>query len=118
MIELSEDIGGDETFDLFPPDVIIDQSESMYNGSINGTLDSFANDFNVSNETMRLLFIAIATITVLVCLTICISVCICICLSRYVEKHMKKEFYYRLHIDATFRNIEVRKRTRKIFNII
>jgi hypothetical protein len=33
---------------------------------------------------MRILFLAIASITILICLTICITVCICMCLNRYV----------------------------------
>lgn len=56
---------------------------SPSNNSINDTLNSNDN-FTVSYETMRILFIAIATITVLICLTICLTVCICICLKRYV----------------------------------
>ncbi len=88
MSDLSDDIGLDESYRLSPKDVINDQSDSIYNDSINRSSDSFNTDFSISDETMRLLFLAIASITVLICLTICISVCICICLNRYVKKMM------------------------------
>ncbi|CAF0886232.1 unnamed protein product [Rotaria sp. Silwood1] len=70
-------------------DTISGQSESIYNSSMNGTLDSIDNEFRLSNEIMRLLFIAITAITVLICFTICISACICICLNR--RRNLKRQ---------------------------
>ncbi|CAF3507005.1 unnamed protein product [Rotaria sordida] len=89
MTDLSKNINLRESSSFSSMDVISDQSESIYNSSMNETLYSYDNEFGLSNEIMRFLFIAITTITVLVCLTICISACICICLNRYV-----KEYYY------------------------
>jgi hypothetical protein len=85
MTDLSENISLDEPVDFSLSDVINDQSEVTYNGSINGTLDSLDSRLGFSDGTMRFLFLAVATITVLICLTICISVCICVCLNRYVR---------------------------------
>lgn len=91
MTDLSEDIGLDGSFDLLVTDVINDQTDLLSNGSVNGTSDSYDNnDFTVSNETMRILFLAITTITILICLTICISVCVCICCNRYVKIKFEK----------------------------
>jgi hypothetical protein len=70
--------------DLSSSDVINDQSDLNLNNSINGTSKSIDDTSAISYETMRIIFIAISTITVLICLIICISVCICICLKRYV----------------------------------
>jgi len=64
--------------------IINDQTNLNLNNSINDTLNSFDGPFTLSYDTMRILFIAIAIITVLICLTICITACICICLNRYV----------------------------------
>jgi hypothetical protein len=62
----------------------INSDQTNLNNPTNDTLNSFDSPFTLSYDTMRVLFIAIATITVLICLTICITVCICICLKRYV----------------------------------
>ena len=95
MIDLSDDMGIEEVFDITPSDVVIDPSEAIYNGSINGSVDPFENDLNITSETMRLLFITIATISVLACLSICLSVFICVCLNRYVHyAHSESEFDY------------------------
>ncbi len=97
MTDLSEELSLDEPFGLASTDVINDQTDSMYNSSINGTSASFNNDFRLGNDTMRILFFAIATITILICLTICISVCICICLNRYRQRK-----YFFLYIYLVF----------------
>jgi len=96
MNDLSEGIGLDETFGSSSSDVINDQTDPMYNGSINGTSDSLDNDFRLGSDTMRLLFFAIATITILICLTICISVCICICLNRYRQRKYLFLYIFRI----------------------
>ncbi len=70
--------------DLSSSNIIGVQTDFNLNNTINDTLNANDTSFTISYETMRILFIAIATITVLICLTICITVCICICLKRYV----------------------------------
>ena len=95
MIDLSDSMGIDEVYDITSSDAVIDQSETIYNGSTIVGVDPFENDFNVSSETMRLLFITIATISVLACLSICLSVFICVCLNRYVQyTSSESEFDY------------------------
>ncbi|CAF1034873.1 unnamed protein product [Rotaria sordida] len=89
MTDLSKNINLRESSSFSSMDVISDQSESIYNSSMNETLYSYDNEFGLSNEIMRFLFIAITTITVLVCLTICISACICICLNR--RRNLKRQ---------------------------
>ncbi|CAF2410917.1 unnamed protein product [Rotaria sp. Silwood2] len=89
MTNLSKNMNLRESFGFPSIDAITDQSESIYNSSMNGTSDALDNEFGLSNEIMRLLFIAITTITVLVCLTICISACICICLNR--RRNLKRQ---------------------------
>lgn len=86
MNDLLEGIGLDETSDLPSPEVINDQSDSIYTGSINGTSNSFDNSFRLTDETKRFLVIIIATITILICLIIFLSIFICICFNRYVKK--------------------------------
>jgi hypothetical protein len=93
MNELSEDIGLDGPFDLSSTDLISEQSEQVYHGSINGSLLSHDYDLKLHNETMRLIFITVAIIIVLVCITISTILCIYICLNRYVE-----DFYYQLDL--------------------
>src|ERR1700679_2804485 len=86
MVDPTETIGFDDSFDLPSTDGLNEQSEStVYNRAINGSIDSLSEDL-ISNDTMRFLFVAVATITILICLTICISVFICICLNRYVRQ--------------------------------
>ncbi len=84
MSDLTEGIDFDEPLYVASTHIVNHQSESVYNGSINGTFNSFDSASGLSDETMRILFLAIASITILICLTICITVCICMCLNRYV----------------------------------
>jgi hypothetical protein len=93
MNDLSEDIGLDGPFDLSSRDVFSEQSEQVYNGPINGSSLAVDYDLKLHNETMRLIFITIAIIIVLVCITISTILCIYICLNRYVE-----DFYHQSNI--------------------
>jgi hypothetical protein len=83
MTDLSSNVGNDD-LSSSSSNIINDQSNSNLNILTNDTFYSKDDNFGVSYETMQMLFIAIATITVLICLTICLTVCICICLKRYV----------------------------------
>ena len=85
MIGLSDNMDIDETFDSSASSAIIAQTEMVHNGSLGRTPTLLDHESHISNETMRLLFITIAAITVLACLSICLSVCICVCLNRYVR---------------------------------
>lgn len=85
MSDSSNDANFAESFGISSIESLNDQSEIIYNGSLNGTLRSLSDDFGLSNEIIKLLFAALTTIITLVCLTIFIAVCICICLNRYVE---------------------------------
>jgi hypothetical protein len=71
--------------DLSLSNTIIDQTDYNLTNSRNDTLNLIDNKPFLSYEVMKILFIAIATITVLICITICLTVCICICLKRYVK---------------------------------
>lgn len=59
-----------------------DLPEIVYNVSTYGAAESWESEYDLSSETMRLLFITIASISVLACLSICLSVFICVCLNR------------------------------------
>lgn len=85
MNDLSNDIDLDEPFGFSDTDIISEQSQSVNDGLINSTLFSMDNNVRFHNETMRLLFITIAIIIVLVCVTISTILCIFLCLNRYVE---------------------------------
>ena len=91
MIGLSDNMDIDETFDSSASAAMIAQSAVLHNGSFNSRTDLLDQESDISNETMRLLFITIAAITVLACLSICLSVCICVCLNRYVRQHTASE---------------------------
>lgn len=75
---------------LSSSNIINDSNDLNINNSINDTFNPYDKKFTISDEAMRILFITIATITVLICLTICLTVCICICLKRYVQIY----YYY------------------------
>ena len=66
--------------DLSTTTVLDEQFDSNFNQSINGTSSAIKNPFQISSETLRLFYIAIAIIVILICLTIFIY----ICLRRYV----------------------------------
>ena len=83
MSDLSEIIDF-EPLDVVSTHAVNHEPESVHNGSINGSLNSFGSASGLNDETMRILFLVIASTTILICLTICISVCICMCLNRYV----------------------------------
>ncbi|CAF0926649.1 unnamed protein product [Adineta steineri] len=72
----------DGSFDFSSTDEIKEQSQLVYNSTVNGTLRSLEKDFDTNNDTMRLLFITIAIIIVLICITISTILFICICLNR------------------------------------
>ena len=82
MLDVVENIDFDDSLDLSSTDGLTDQSDSTIR---NGSADTFDGELHLTNETMRFLFLAVTTITLLLCLTICLAVLICICLNRYVR---------------------------------
>ena len=75
-------MAGEEIVDVLSIDGINYDSGTPYNDTMYTNSESWESEYDLSNETMRLLFITIATISVLACLSICLSVFICVCLNR------------------------------------
>lgn len=69
-------MAGEEIVDVPMIDV------NHYNETVYTNAEVWESEYDLSSETMRLLFITIATISVLACLSICLSVFICVCLNR------------------------------------
>lgn len=78
MSDLSGTPSLDDPFDISSTNTIIEQPVTISNDTIN----TFSDEYTFASDTMRFLFVALATIVVLICLTICISVCVCFCLHR------------------------------------
>lgn len=78
MSDLSGTPSLDDPFDISSTNTIIEQPITISNDTIN----TFSDEYTFASDTMRFLFVALATIVVLICLTICISVCVCFCLHR------------------------------------
>ncbi|CAF1348009.1 unnamed protein product [Adineta ricciae] len=83
MNDLAENMGFDAAYELAPADEITERTSTVFNGTINSTLQSSIDqDFDRNNDALRLLLITIAIIIVLVCITISTILFIFICLNR------------------------------------
>ena len=87
MNDLAENMSFEAAYEPAPADEIIERTSTVFNGTINSTLQSSVDqDFDRNNDALRLLLITIAIIIVLVCITISTILFIFICLNRYVQR--------------------------------